>query len=344
MRTRVPMTFLLAGLSLLVAMPVTWAGPPQEPLVIGAAASPPAGSGPGRLFAVAPSAGQVRTGRFGKPGTPAGNSFFVGYDAAAGTIYVPSIAGRMTVRNAQSLRPVARFAVIRGARVARVVPRAHLVLVLSARDLAGYSLTTHRAVFTIPVGGNAIAVDAAQDRAFIGGNMDRTITAVGLPSGALLLRYAVAGSGDLAFAHGRVFSADIKTGVLSVLDPVSRQVVAIKTGEVDPHFSYGRIPAATAGFMQLALSPSGNTLYAAGFSGHILTFSTRDDRFLGEISVQAGKGANKLSGLAVVDHGREALVTVENRNETVLASLADGKVLRRFPGVGSNRWVVDATQ
>ena len=341
MQTRRRFQAALTGLCLLMAAPGAWAqaGHKATDVVLGAAAAPPAGPGPGRLFAVAPAPGRVRAVAFAKAGTPAGNSFYVGYDPAARRIYVPSVAGRMTVFDAGSLRPVGHFPVLRGARLARVVPRAHLVLVLSGQYLAGYSLGSHRALFTLPVGGNAIAVDAARDRAFIGGNMDHVITEVALPSGKVTARYPVAGSGDLVFAQGKLFSADIRTGVLTVLDPGSRRVIAVRTPEVDPHFSYRRIPAATAGFMQLALSPAGHTLYAAGFSGHILKFSTGTGAYLGELPVRAGKGANKLSGLAIVDGGRQALVTVENRHETVLISLASGAVLHRFPGVNTNRWV-----
>ena len=344
MRIPKPLLPVLGALCVIAAAPGAWARPPAGPMVIGAAAGPPMGPGPGRLFAIAPRAGRVRAVGFARPGTPAGNSFYVGYDPATQRIYVPSVAGRMTVLAAPGLRPVAHFPVIRGARLARVVPPAQLVLVLSGQDLAAYSLKTHRALFTLPVGGNAIAVDAAHDRAFIGGNMDPVVTEVALPSGRVLARYGVAGSGDLAFAHGLVFSADIKTGVLSVLDLRSGAIVPIKTAEVDPRFSYRRIAAATAGFMQMAVGPSGKTLYVAGFSGHILRFSTVNGAYLGETTIATGTGANKLSGLAIVDHGKDALVTVESHNETVLAALATGAVLHRFPGVSSNRWVVAARQ
>lgn len=340
MRITKSMLPFLGVLGLVTAVSAAWARPAAVPLVIGAAASPPAGPGPGKLFAVTPRPARVRAVRFAKPGTAAGNSFYVGYDPAARQIYVPSVAGRMTILARHGLRAVAHFPVIRGARVARVVPGAHVVLVLSGQDLAGYSLKTHRPLFVVPAGGNAIAVDAVHERAFVGGNMGRAITEVALPSGRVLARYGVAGSGDLAFAHGHVFSTDIRTGVLSVLDPHSGVIVPIKTAEVDPHFSYRHIGAATAGFMQMALGPSGNTLYVAGFSGHILRFSTRSDTYLGATPIDAGNGANKLSGLAIVDHGKDALVTVENRDETVLAALATGKILHRFPGVGSNRWLV----
>lgn len=92
--------------------------------------------------------------------------------------------------------------------------------------------------------------------------------------------------------------------------------------------------------MQLAVSPHANYVYAAGFSGHILRFSSRRDAYLGQVAVSAGPGANKLSGLAVLPGGRRGLVTVENRMEAVIVQLDSGKIWKTLPGVASNRWIV----
>ncbi|HQT65506.1 MULTISPECIES: hypothetical protein [unclassified Acidiphilium] len=116
----------------------------------------------------------------------------------------------------------------------------------------------------------------------------------------------------------------------------------IRTPEIDTHFSSAAIPQATAGFMRLATSPDGNTVYAAWFSGHILKFSAQTAKYLGEVAVRPAKGLNQLSGLAVLDHGKDALVTVENRHEAALVSVRDGKVSHLFKGVTSNRWIVAA--
>jgi hypothetical protein len=110
------------------------------------------------------------------------------------------------------------------------------------------------------------------------------------------------------------------------------------TPEVDPAFRYDRIPAATAGFMQLAVSPGGRTVYAAGFSGHVLRFSAHEPAYLGEVKLAVPSPA-KLSGLTLIDGGHQAVVTVENRKEAVRFDLSSGKVLQRFADISSNRWV-----
>lgn len=170
--------------------------------------------------------------------------------------------------------------------------------------------------------------------------MDTRVTEIALPTGKIVGTKAIAHSGDLLIAKGKLFSADMKSGVLSVLDLASGRITRIQTSETDPNFSYRTIPAAKAGFMQLAASPTGRIIYAAGFSGHILKFSTTSDKYLGEVAIAASEhGPNKLSGLAIIDHGREALVTIENRHEAAVVNLENGVIIRMFPGITSNRWI-----
>ena len=312
------------------------------PLILGTAANPPNGPGPGKVFLVSPASGTARAASFAKAGTPAGNSFYAGYDAATRTVFVPSPIGRITMLNAGTGRRMGAFPTIRGARVARVLPRERLLVVLSAKMLTAYSLAGHKPVFTLAIGGNALATNQAETELYVGGNMDRRISVVAVPSGRVINSYPVARSGDLVTADGQLFSADMMNGVMSVVDPATGTITRIRTPEIDPHFSYAAIPHATAGFMQLATSPDGNTVYAAGFSGHILKFSAQTAKYLGEIAVRPAKGMNQLSGLAVLDHGKDALVTVENRHEAALVSLENGKVIHLFKGVASNRWIVAA--
>ncbi|EGO96622.1 Hypothetical protein APM_0522 [Acidiphilium sp. PM] len=331
---------LLAATIACAAAPAAHAG--AGPLVLGTAANPPKGPGPGKVFVVNPATRTAQAASFAKAGTPAGNSFYAGYDAATRTVFVPSPIGRITMLNAETGRRMGAFPTIKGARVARVLPRERLLVVLSAKTLAAYSLAGHQTVFTLAVGGNALATNQAETELYVGGNMDRQISVVALPSGRVVRSYPVARSGDLVTADGQLFSADMMNGVMSVIDTVTGTITQIRTPEIDPHFSYAAIPHATAGFMQLATSPDGNTVYAAGFSGHILKFSAQTAKYLGEIAVRPAKGMNQLSGLAVLDHGKDALVTVENRHEAALVSLRDGKVSHLFKGVASNRWIVAA--
>ena len=309
-----------------------------NPDFVGAAASPPMGPGPGKLFAVDAAPASDRAGAFAKAGTPAGNSFFAAIDAATHTAFIPSPAGRVALVNTGTLRVTGGFATIPGARVARVLPGPRLLAVLSAKEIAFYRLSGHALVFGLPVGGNALAASADGKTVYVGGNMDSSVTAIDLAARSPVASWPVAHSGDLIRAGTHLFSADMRTGVMSVIDLADNSIVRLKTPEVDPRFSYRKIPAATAGFMQLARSPDGATVYAAGFSGNILKFDAAKPAYLGETRVAAGTGPEKLSGLAVAASGNEALVTIENRDESAIVSLATGKVLRVFPGVSANRW------
>lgn len=333
--------FLLVAVACAVA-PMAYAG--ANSIVLGTSINPPKGPGPGKLFLVNPTLETAKTARFAKAGTLGGNSFYAGYDGVTQTVFVPSPAGRVTMLNANSGNQIGTFPSIRGARVARVLPQDHLLIVLSAKTLAAYSVASHKPVFTLAVGGNALATNQTETKLYVGGNMDRQITVVSVPSGQIMKSYPVTRSGDLVMADGKIFSADIKSGVMSVVDLATGKITRIPTSEVDPHFSYAAIPHATAGFMQLASSPNGHTVYAAGFSGHILKFSSQTLKYLGEVPVRPAKGMDQLSGLAVIDHGRDALVTVENRQESALVNLRDGKIIHLFKGVASNRWVVASGQ
>lgn len=344
MNRNVLFRFTLISLASLVgaaAGPSVFAATDENVPAIGAAPTPPMGPGPGVLSAVQPGSGVVVSSRFGEPHTPTGNSFYPGFDARSRQVFVPTVGGEAYILSARTLAPEGQFRVIHGARVAKVTPDGKMVLILSERRLAAYSTGPgHQRLFVRRVGGNAIALNPAGTEAFIGGNMQRSLAEVQLPSGRVEQRFEVGPAGDLVWAHGQVFAADMKTGVVSALNPAKGKIVFIHTPERDPNFSYHHIPQASAGLMQMAVSPDGDTVYAAGFSGHILKISARDDRYLGAIPVGSGEGGiAKLSGLAITDGGRDALVTVENRKDTLKVRLSDGQVLLQMPQVASNRWV-----
>ncbi len=321
-----------------VAFTMTTAGAAAAS-VIGAFPAPPMGKGPGKI-ALWPIDGRPQVADFGSAGTPSGNSFYIAYDSLNRRVLVPTVAGTTYIINARTGQTESHFATIPGGRVAAISPDHHWLLVLSGKQLAEYALSSHKRRFLLPVGGNALVFDPRGHDVFVGGNMDKSLTEVHLPSGKIVQRFPVHRSGDLAWAHSQIFSADIKTGVMSILNPRTGRIIHIKTGEMDPNFNYAKIPAARAGFMQLAVSPHANYVYAAGFSGHILRFSSRRDAYLGQVAVSAGPGANKLSGLAVLPGGRRGLVTVENRMEAVIVQLDSGKIWKTLPGVASNRWLL----
>ncbi|HCA26813.1 MAG TPA: hypothetical protein DEP05_04095 [Betaproteobacteria bacterium] len=281
------------------------------------------------------------TTTFGTPHTPSGNSFYPAYDSLERIAYVPTVAGVTYLLNPRTLRTVGHFNSLSGGRVARVTPNNRMLLVLSGKKLAAYSTGSgHSRLFILPVGGNAIALSPDGRFAFVGGNMSAHLTEIRLPAGRIVHKFPIKRSGDLVWAHGQVFSANMKTGVVSVLNPHTGKIVAIPTPEKDPAFSYRNILGAAAGIMQLAVSPDGLKVYGAGFSGHILVLSARDDAYLGGIPVAANaNGPNRLSGLAVVNHGKDAVTTIENLKETVVIRLSDGNILRVLQNTAANRWV-----
>lgn len=314
---------------------------PSRIQVIGAASAPPVGPGPGTLSDWSWGDKSARTVSFAPANHPASNSFYVAYDGASQEIYVPTAGGTTILLNRRTLKPVASFPSLVGGRVARVTPNHEMVLELSASGLVAYSTgLRHQRLFSQSVGGNAVTISPNGQDAFIGGNMDSTVTEVSLPSGRIVRTYPVRQSGDLVWADGQVFSANIQTGVLTAIHPNTGTITPIATPEVDPTFSYKDISQATAGFMQIAISPHQGYVYAAGFSGHILRFSAQRDTYLGEVAVHANpQGPDRLSGLAVLPGGKTALVTVENLKETALVKLGSGKILQLLPGVTSNRWI-----
>jgi len=312
--------------------------------LIGIFPSPPKGPGPGRVASVKPGSGIVMTTTFGTPHTPSGNSFYPAYDALNHTVYVPTVAGVTYLVDPRTLKTVGHFNSLSGGRVARVMPNNRMLLVLSGKKLAAYSTDPgHSHLFILPVGGNAIALSPGGRFAFIGGNMSAYLTEIRLPAGRIVHKFPIKRSGDLVWAHGQVFSANMKTGVVSALNPRTGKIVVIPTPEKDSAFSYRNILGAAAGIMQLAVSPDGLKVYGAGFSGHILVLSARDDTYLGEIPVSANaNGPNRLSGLAIVNHGKDAVTTIENLKETVVVRLSDGNILRGLQHTAANRWVATA--
>ncbi len=309
--------------------------------VVGAYPAPPKGKGTGRLEAWQVGTSLTRTASFAKPHTVAGNSFYVAFDPATSTLYVPTVAGRVYLLNAKTLKVTGQFRTVKDARVARVSPDGKTLLVVSGKRTAAYALPGHKHAFTVRQGGNAIAFNNDATRAFVGGNMRPDIIEIDLANGHVMNHIAIGHSGDLAWADGKLFSANMKSGVMSVLDPATGTVRQIKTDEVDPGFSYKHIPTAAAGFMQIAVDPAAHRLYVAGFSGHILKFATDAPRYLGEVAVNANpKGnINHLSGLTLVDGGHKALTTVENLKSAVVVRLSDGTITRHLTSFASNRWV-----
>jgi DNA-binding beta-propeller fold protein YncE len=337
-------SILFAGLIAAVTFPVyaqNDMNTASSQILVGTFPAPPKGAGPGKLTMMSLPDGAVRVVDFGKAGTPDGNSFYVAADTHNHQLFVPTVAGTTQVIDLRSGKPLRHFRSISGGRVAIVSPDHALVFVLSGKALAAYSTVDGTQRYQVPVGGNAMAFNTDGSHLYVGGNMNESIADIDPTTGHVIDTIPIGHSGDLAWAHGVLFSANIKSGVMSAYKPETHHIYRIATNEVDPNFAYSKIPAATAGFMQLAVSPDQNTVYAAGFSGHILRFSSADPTYLGQVKVSVGKaGPNRLSGLAMMPKTDQAITTIENRRESVVVDLHNGKVLKHLPNVASNRWIV----
>lgn len=308
--------------------------------LVGAFPSPPMGAGPGKLAEIVLPDGTAQVVHFGKADTLAGNSFYVGVDTRNQQLFVPSVAGTTDVIDLATHKLMRQFKSIPGGRVAMLSPDRSMVFILSGKALGAYSTSDGTLRYQVPVGGNAMVFNTDGSHLYVGGNMHKTIADINPSNGHIEHQIPIGHSGDLAWANGKLFSADIKSGVMSAYNPETDHIYNIETNEVDPNFAYNKILMAKAGFMQLSVSPSQDSVYAAGFSGHILRFSTTEPSYLGQINITAGKaGPNKLSGLAVLPNSDKAITTVENRHESVIVDLKNGKILKRLPNIVSNRWV-----
>lgn len=309
--------------------------------LIGPRPAPPQGNGPGELVVWETASEAVQARSFAAPQTPAGNSFLPALDPVHGRLYVPTMGGRTVIFDARDLSQVGSMTSVDDGRVAGVSPDGAVLVVVSAHQTAAYATASRERLWRVQGGGNAVAFDADSRYAYVGGNRNDTIQRLNLASGEPDGHYAVARSGDLVRVRDHLYSADMKTGVVSVVELSRGTVTAIQTPEVDPQFDYANMASATAGLMQLAADPEGHRVYAAGFSGNILVFDSDAARYLGSIAVDAGPpgGPDKLSGLALFDHGRKAVVTVENLGLAVVVDLDSQALLRTLEGADSNRWV-----
>lgn len=310
---------------------------------IGAYPAPATGTGPSKLI-VFPLKGKDRpyTITFGQAGTPSGNSV---YPAESKDLaYVPSESGYTDVINIETRNRLAQFKTIEGGRVAALSKKNDLLVVLADQRLGAYSATDGKKRYDLDYGGNAIAFNNDESRFYVGGNTHTTIAEINSYTGKITKIIPIGHSGDLAWANNLLFSTNMKTGVMTAYNPFTAKSVSIDTPEADPNFSYDSIAEARAGFMQIAVSPDQQYVYAAGFSGHILRFSTDKPAYLGEIAVTANKStANKLSGLAILANGKQAISSVENLHQSVIVDLSDGRIIKQIPNVATNRWVVEAS-
>lgn len=299
-------------------------------LLIGAAASPAMGTGNGNVWFY-----DVSSGKQNKISLSTGaNAFKMALDRDLA--YIPTLQGKTYIINIRNQQVVGQFASIVGARIANLARAENLLILTGSHGVDAYSLSTHQLIWSVNAPGNALAV--VGNEAYLSSNMTATTTRIDLTTGQILGTLPIGHIEDSVYDTNQhtLWLANWYTGTMTVVDTQTQAISAvIQTPEGDPTLTMSNIMASPAAFMQLAVGPTGQHVYAAGFSGHILVFSATKNNLSHEITVHG-----KLSGLAMSTTGNVAYTTVESAKETDAISLATGKVLWTQKGMLSNRWAV----
>lgn len=309
--------------------------PPVGDVLVGAAASPPMGSGDGS-FLVEPTHGRVIM----KVRLAGGaNAFRVAISGH--TAYVPTLQGKTYVVNLRSREVVSSFSTPAGARIADVAN--HQLIITGAKNVTAFALPSLKREWQVATGGNALAV--VGHTAYLSGNGMRTTKIIDLTSGKIIGSIPVGKIEDSLYVPQRheLWLANWWNGSMTVVNTATERVVKVITRKEGSGITAKDLSspkfmmAAPGGYMQLALGPQGRHVYAASFSGNIMVFNTRNNTFEKDIPTVP---MAKLSGIAVDPSGRYAYTTVENKKETIALSLKTGKVESAYAGLASNRWFV----
>jgi DNA-binding beta-propeller fold protein YncE len=124
---------------------------------------------------------------------------------------------------------------------------------------------------------------------------------------------------------------------MTIVNTLTNRIVKTVQRQEGGGFNMSSMMGSMGGFMQLAVAPSGQDVYAASFSGNVMVYNAATNSFAKDIPV--GMMA-KLSGLAIDPSGKYAYVTVENEKKTVSISLKTDRVVSSQSGLISNRWYV----
>ncbi|MDA8344979.1 MAG: hypothetical protein M0Z66_05795 [Thermaerobacter sp.] len=306
-------------------------GSPGDVLV-GAAASPPTGSGSGMLIVDSIGAHRLFTISL----STGANGFKVA--VVGGLVYVPTLQGRTYVVSLQSDRLVKSFATPVGARIADYSPTDNLLVITGPQNVTAYSLGSLKEVWQVASGGNALSIVGG--RAYLSGNMANATRVIDLKSGKIVASVPVGHIEDSVYdpQQHTLWLANWTNGDMTILDTADNTVVGVVQESEGGGFSMANMMMSSGGFMQLAVGPTGQHVYAASFSGNIMVYNAGSNAF--EKDIPTNIPMAKLSGIGVDASGQYAYVTVESSQETVTISLKTGKVLSTTKGLMSNRWTV----
>lgn len=254
------------------------------------------------------------------------------------SIYVPTTQGKTYVVSLKSHKVVSSFSTPQGADIATLAPASHLLIITGTNNVTAYGLPSLKQVWQINQGGHTLAV--AGHYAYLSGLMAPDTSVINLQSGRISTTVPVGMIENSVYdpQHHTLWLANWNNGDMTVLDTQTNQVVKTIQRKEGGGFSMSSMMSSPGGFMQLAVGPSGQFVYAASFSGNIMVYNAAANAFDKDVPVKVAMA--KLSGLAIDPSGRYAYTTVESRKETVSISLNSGRITGTQSGMLSNRWFV----
>lgn len=306
-------------------------------VLLGAAASPPSGNGNGMVLFE-----QVKTSKMiSVPFLKNANAFQLA--VVDHTAYVPTLQGKTYLIDTQTHRVISHFSSPVGARIADFSNVEHLLILTGGKSVTAFALPSLKQVWQLGVGGNALSVVGRV--AYLSGNSAKNTVIIDLKNGKMMGTLSVGMIEDTAYDPQKhtLWLANWNNGNMTVVNTKTNHIVDVIHQSEGGGFSMQdmgsmqKMMKATGGYMQLAVGPRGNHVYAASFSGNILAFNAVKNTFDRKIPTLP---MAKLSGIAIDPSGQYAYATVENMKETVAISLKNDKLAATFPRLVSNRWVV----
>lgn len=304
-------------------------GLPSDVLV-GAAANAGMGGGNGMLTIT--SVGMKHTWK-----VPLGKGVTAFQAAISGqSVYVPTTQGKTYIVSLKSHKVLSSFSSPKGADIGTVAEANHLLIITGSNSVTAYSIPSMKEVWQINQGGHTLAV-AGHD-AYLSGLMSSKTTVIDVRTGHIVTTVPVGMVEDSVYDPERhtLWLANWNTGDMTVLNTRTNRVVKTIQRKEGGGFSMSNMMNSPGGFMQLAVGPSGRSVYAASFSGNIMVYNATANIFAKDIAVKVPMA--KLSGLAVDPSGRYAYATVESHQETVSIALNSGRITGTQSGLVSNRW------
>ncbi len=302
-------------------------------VLIGAAASPPAGPGNGTLSITSIGMKHIWT----VPLAPHANAFQV--VVGHGLVYVPTLGGKTYVVSIAAHQVVSSFSSPANVRIATMADADHLLILTSASSVTAYALPSYKQVWQMPkFGGNTLAVVGPYG--YLSSNGSSSTSVIDLKNGHVVNTIPVGHIESSVYdpQHHTLWLADWTNGDMTIVNTMTNRVIKVIQRKEGGGFSMSNKMNSSGGFMQLAVSPSGESVYAASFSGNIMVYNALTNTFQKDIPVKVPMA--KLSGLAIDPSGQYAYTTVESDDETVAVSLKTSQIVGKETGLMSNRWFV----